>query len=300
MDEVPCVALESTVISHGLPYPRNIELAFDVENTILQCGAKPVTCGVLNGKLVAGLSKEAITLLGSASEHSDNVYKISRRDIPVAMAKRRSGGTTVSATMIIASSNAIEVFATGGIGGVHRDWKSTFDVSADLEELSTTPCIVVCAGAKAILDIPATMEYLETKGVTVVGYMTDYVPAFYSRRTSNNLRVPERCDSAAEVADIWMAKQQAGMAGGLLVMNPIPDTAEIPYEEIEIYIQTALDEVRVNGITGPAVTPYLLAALDRLTVSRSVEANIALLHNNARLGAEIALALTERRKEHNK
>lgn len=283
----PTVALESTVISHGLPYPDNIELARQMEATVTAAGAIPRTVGILRGELIAGLTPAQIEHLGTAK----GVRKVSRRDLPVVVARKLDGATTVATTMWIAQRAGIEVFATGGIGGVHRGAHGTTsqDISADLQELAQTPVIVVCAGAKAILDLPATLEYLETHGVTVVGYQTDDFPAFYSR--SSGLPVDVRCETPTEVAEIWRAKQALGLPGGLLVTNPIPVEHEIPAGEITPTILQAIDEAADQGLRSAEVTPFLLARLAELTGARSVAANVALLLNNARVAGEIAVAL---------
>ncbi len=281
------VALESTVISHGLPYPDNLDLARQMEETVRAAGATPRTVGIIKGQLIAGLLDEQIVHLATAKE----VRKVSRRDLPVVVARKMDGATTVATTMLIAHRAGIQVFATGGIGGVHRGTGliPSTDISADLQELAKTPLIVVCAGAKAILDLPATLEYLETHGVTVIGYQTDSFPAFYSR--SSNLPVDVRCDTPEEIAAIWRAKQELALPGGLLVANPIPFAAEIPAAEIEPDILQAVEEVATRGLRSAEVTPFLLSRLAELTGEKSIRANIALLLNNARLAAEIAVAL---------
>jgi pseudouridine-5'-phosphate glycosidase len=281
------VALESTVISHGLPYPDNLDLARQMEETVRAAGATPRTVGIIKGQLIAGLLDEQIIHLATAKE----VRKVSRRDLPIVVARKMDGATTVATTMLIAHRAGIQVFATGGIGGVHRGTGliPSTDISADLQELAQTPLIVVCAGAKAILDLPATLEYLETHGVTVIGYQTDSFPAFYSR--SSNLPVDVRCDTPEEIAAIWRAKQALALPGGLLVANPIPFAAEIPAAEIEPEILQAVEEVATRGLRSAEVTPFLLSRLAELTGDKSIRANIALLLNNARLAAEIAVAL---------
>lgn len=279
----PAVALESTVISHGLPYPQNLQLAQEMEAEIRAGGATPYTVAILGGELLAGLTPEQLYHLATAYD----VRKVSRRDLPIVVARKGDGATTVATTMWVAHRFGIEVFATGGIGGVHRGDRT--DVSADLQELAQTPVIVVCAGAKAILDLPATLEYLETQGVTVVGYGTDELPAFYSR--TSGLRVDVRCDNAAEVAAIWRAKQQLGLPGGLLVTVPIPAGDEIPASEIEPFIEQAVADAAAAGLRSAAVTPFLLTRLAEITGERSLRANLVLLKNNARVAAEIAVAL---------
>ena len=287
MPTQPQVALESTVISHGLPYPSNLELARRMEETVRAAGAEPHTVGIIQGELIAGLSDAQITHLATAQ----GVRKVSRRDLPIVVARKLDGATTVATTMWIAQRFGIEVFATGGIGGVHRGMGEipSSDISADLQELAQTPVIVVCAGAKAILDLAATLEYLETHRVTVVGYQTDTFPAIYSR--SSGLPVDVRGDTAAEIAAIWRAKRELGLPGGLLVTNPITAADEIPATAIEPAIQQAVDEAITGELRSAEVTPFLLARLAELTGEASIRANIALLLNNARLAGEIAVAL---------
>lgn len=277
------VALESTVITHGLPYPHNLKLARDVEKIVRQHGAEPRTIGIIGGELIAGLSDAQMVQLAQ----SQQVHKVSRRDLPVVKARRYDGSTTVATTMWIAARAGIEVFATGGIGGVHRG--NGFDISADLQELAQTGVIVVCAGAKAILDLAATLEYLETFGVTVVGWQTDEFPAFYSR--ASGLPVDVTCDGAADVAAIWQAKQALGLPGGLLVAAPVPAADEIPAAEIEPLIMQAVAEADANGLRSADVTPFLLRRLVELSGERSLHANLALLKHNAQIAAEIAVAL---------
>lgn len=277
------VALESTVISHGLPWPHNLELARDMEEVIRDAGATPRTVAVLSGELYAGLEPDQLEHLATA----EGVRKVSRRDLPIVVARALDGATTVATTMWIAHRFGIQVFATGGIGGVHRGDGN--DVSADLQELAQTPVIVVCAGAKAILDLPATLEYLETHGVTVIGWQTDDFPAFYSR--TSGLSVDVRCDSGEEVAAIWRAKKALGLPGGMLVAVPVPAEEEIPAGEIEPAIQQAIREAADAGLRSAEVTPFLLSRLAELTGERSMRTNLALLKNNARVAAEIALAL---------
>jgi pseudouridylate synthase len=287
MTHTPQVALESTVISHGLPYPHNLELATEMEAVVRQHGADPRTIGIIGGELIAGLSGSQIEHLATARD----VRKVSRRDLPIVVARGLDGATTVATTMWIASLTGIEVFATGGIGGVHRGVEGgpSSDISADLQELAQTPVIVVCAGAKAILDLPATLEYLETYGITVVGMGTDEFPAFYSHQSG--LRVDVRCDSAADVAALWRAKRALGLPGGLLVAVPIPAEAEIPAAEIEPVITQAVDEAAKRRLRSAEVTPFLLTRIAELTGARSLQANLALLKNNARVAAQIAVAL---------
>lgn len=279
----PPVALESTVISHGLPYPQNLALAREMESIVRSHGAEPRTIAVIGGELRAGLSEAELFHLATAK----GVRKVSRRDLPIVVARRLDGATTVATTMWVAQRFGIQVFATGGIGGVHRGKGD--DISADLQELAQTPVIVVCAGAKAILDLPATLEYLETQGVTVVGYGTDEFPAFYSR--TSGLAVDVRCDTAAEVAAIWQAKQALGLPGGLLVTVPVPADMEIPAAEIEPAIVQAVAEAEARGLRSAEVTPFLLTRIAQLTGERSLRTNLALLHNNAAVAADIAVAL---------
>jgi pseudouridine-5'-phosphate glycosidase len=278
------VALESTVISHGLPYPSNLALAQEVEEIVRSYGAQPRTVGIIGGEPIAGLSPAQIEHLALA----EDVRKVSRRDLPVVVARRLDGATTVATTMWIAQRAGISVFATGGIGGVHRG--DGFDISADLQELAQTPVIVVCAGAKAILDLPATLEYLETHGVTIVGFGTDEFPAFYSR--TSGLPVDVRCDTPAEVADLWQAQQALNLPGGLLVTVPIAEEDEVPAEKIEPVIAQAVAEAAAKGLRSAEVTPFLLSRIAALTGEASLQANLALLRQNARVAAEIAVALS--------
>lgn len=277
------VALESTVLTHGLPYPQNLQLAREMEETIRQQRAEPRTIAILNGELRAGLSDDELTALCTAQ----HLRKVSRRDLPLMVARKLTGGTTVATTMWIAQRFGIEVFATGGIGGVHRGDRT--DVSADLQELAQTPVVVVCAGAKAILDLPATLEYLETHGVSVIGYGTDELPAFYSR--NSGLPVDLRCDTPEEVAEIWRAKRSLGLPGGLLVTVPVSAAEEVPASEIEPVIEQAVAEAAQQGLRSAAVTPFLLSRIAQLTGENSLHANLALLKNNASVAAQIAIAL---------
>ena len=283
------VALESTVISHGLPYPDNLKLAHEMELIIRQHGAVPATVGVIEGELIAGLSPQQIERLAAAPDRP--VGKVSRRDLPIVVARKLDGATTVAATMWIAHRAGIELFATGGIGGVHRSREPgpSTDVSADLQELAQTPLIVVCAGAKAILDLPATLEYLETHGVTVIGYRTKEFPAFYSR--SSGLPVDVCCNSPQEVVEIWRAKRALDLAGGLLVAVPVPEEDEISAAQIEPQIEQALADSDAAGLRSAEVTPFLLRRIAELSGDRSLRANLALLRNNARVAAAIAVAL---------
>jgi len=281
----PVVALESTLISHGLAYPANLEIARELEKIVRSEGAVPATTAILDGKPRIGLEDADVERLARGA----NVRKMSRRDIPVVAAFRLDGATTVAATMYLAHKAGIRVFATGGIGGVHRG--HPFDISADLPELAQTPVIVVCAGAKSLLDLPLTLEWLETHGVTVLGYGTDEFPAFYSR--ASGLPVDARVDTPEDVARVWFAKQEMGLTGGLLVAVPVPADAEFVALEAELAVEAALAAVDAQGITGKAVTPFVLAEVARRTEGRSVRANLALLQNNARMAAHIAISLAE-------
>lgn len=283
----PVVALESTIISHGMPYPKNVETARNVEKIIRDKGAVPATIAILNGKLKVGLNNEELEHLGKGG----NVIKTSRRDIPFIIAKKMDGATTVASTMIIAELAGIKVFATGGIGGVHRGAEQTFDISADLEELSHTNVAVICAGAKSILDIGLTLEYLETNGVPVIGFGTDEMPAFYTRKSG--FRVDYRIDSAKELADAIKAKWDLGLKGGLVIGNPIPEEYQMDYNVINKAIEEALKESQEKGIKGKEITPFLLAKIKEITGGDSLEANIKLVYNNAKLGADLAIELSK-------
>lgn len=284
----PVVALESTIISHGMPYPRNVETALRVEKTIEDLGAVPATIGIIDGVGIVGMSHEEIEQFGKRG----GIAKVSRRDLPVIYAKKLWGATTVATTMILAAQAGIEVFVTGGIGGVHRGAEKTFDISADLEELANTNVTVVCAGAKAILDLPLTLEYLETAGVPVLGYKTKELPAFYSRKSGLNLDY--EVDSADEFASIITEKRANNLKGGVLICNPIPEQYEIKKEEIDVSINEALKQMDAQGIKGKDCTPFLLKTIVELTEGRSLDANIELVLNNARLGAEIAKSLSHK------
>ena len=283
---MPVVALESTIITHGMPAPRNLETARQVEEEVRAAGALPATIAILDGRIRIGLEAAELERLADEKE----VAKVSRADLPAVLAAGGVGSTTVAATMICAELAGIRVFATGGIGGVHRGAGESFDVSADLQELARTPVAVVCAGAKAILDLAKTLEVLETFGVPVIGYGCDELPAFYSR--GSGLPVPLRRDSAAEIAAVMATKWRLGLGGGLVVANPIPREAEIPAAEIAGHIETALAEAARQGVQGKAVTPFLLARLEQLTGGASLEANVALVRSNARLAAGIAAVYT--------
>lgn len=282
----PIVALESTIITHGMPYPGNIEMARSVEAIIRAEGAVPATIAVIHGTLHIGLEPAELEALAKTSD----AMKVSRADLAFAIAERRTGATTVAATMIAAARAGIRVFATGGIGGVHRGAEDSFDISADLEELARTPVIVVCAGAKAILDIPKTLEVLETRGVPVVTFGSAEFPAFWSR--TSGLKSPLSLNSPAAIANFQTARDQLGIEGGMLIANPVPEADEIPREEMEIYIERALDSAERDEVTGKAVTPYLLSTIFDITEGRSLKTNIALVENNARLAAEISVALS--------
>lgn len=282
----PVVALESTIISHGMPYPQNVETALAVEKIVRETGAVPATVAIIGGVPKIGLSESEISYIG---QKDSEVTKISRRDVPAAIVKKTDGATTVSATMLFAHLAGIKVFATGGIGGVHREAQKTFDISADLEELSRTPVMVVCAGAKAILDLALTREYLETKGVAVYGYQTDQMPAFYSK--TSGLRADYSLDGPEETAKIFAAAQDLGLGGGMLVTVPIPDEYAMHEHYIDAVIEHALKEAQEAGVTGKEVTPFLLAKVAELTGGKSLEANIQLVYNNAAVASKIAAEL---------
>ena len=287
----PVVALESTIISHGMPYPQNVETALNVEKIIRENGAVPATIAVIGGRLKAGLSKEEIEHLGKKGL---NVTKASRRDLAVLVARGEDGATTVTTTMIIAHMAGIKVFATGGIGGVHRGAETTMDISADLEELAETPVMVVCAGAKAILDLGLTLEYLETKGVTVLGYGTDELPAFYTRKSG--FGVDYRMDTPAELAEAFHVKRALGLKGGMLVTNHIPEEYSMDHDVINKAIDEAVAEANAKGIHGKETTPFLLAKVKELTGGDSLDSNIQLVYNNARVAAAAAIELSKLEK----
>ena len=284
----PVVALESTIISHGMPYPRNVETALLVEKTIRDNGAIPATIAVIGGRLKAGLSHEEIEYLGKTGR---GVAKASRRDLPALVARKADGATTVATTMIIAHMAGINIFATGGIGGVHRGAEVTMDISADLEELAQTPVMVVCAGAKSILDLGLTLEYLETKGVPVVGYGTEELPAFYTRESG--FGVDYRVDSPEELAAMFRAQRELGYKGGMLVTNPIPAEYAMDKKAIDAAIDRALADARAQGIHGKETTPFLLARVVELTGGDSLESNIKLVLNNAMVAAQTARELSK-------
>ncbi len=281
----PIVALESTIITHGMPYPQNLDTARMIENEIRDAGVTPATIAVMDGAIRIGLSDEDLEALAQ----SENVMKLSRADLSYAVATGRTGATTVAATMICAELAGIKVFATGGIGGVHRGAENSFDISADLEELAKTAVIVVGAGAKAILDLPKTLEILETKGVPVITYCQDQFPAFWSR--NSNLKSPLRADTADEIAAAFNMQEVLDVNGGMLVANPVPEESEIPQDEITPVIERAINESVMQGIEAKAVTPFLLQWIFEKTGGRSLECNIALVKNNARLASEIAKSL---------
>lgn len=283
------VALESTIISHGMPYPRNVETALRVEAEVREAGAVPATVAVIGGRLKAGLEGAQIEALGRAGSA---VAKASRRDLPRLVASGGDGATTVAATMIVAAMAGIRIFATGGIGGVHRGAERSWDVSADLEELARSEVAVVCAGAKSILDLPKTLEYLETKGVPVIGFGTDEFPAFYTSRSG--LRLEERADSPGQVARLLKAKWGLGLGGGAVVANPVPAAYSMDEAVIGAAIEAALDAMNEAGVKGKEVTPFLLAKVKELTEGESLESNIALVLNNAALAARIALEYAKR------
>ena len=282
----PVVALESTIISHGMPYPKNVETALSVEKTVRENGAVPATIAIIGGKLKVGLTPDEITYLGKKGL---SVTKASRRDLPILIARKEDGATTVAATMIIANLAGISVFATGGIGGVHRGAETTMDISADLEELAETPVMVVCAGAKSILDLGLTMEYLETKGVPVIGYQTEILPAFYTR--ISNFGVDYKMDSPEEIADAFAVKQAIGLKGGMLVTNPIPEQYAMDHDYITRSIEEAVKEAEHLGIKGKETTPFLLDKIQKITGGSSLEANIQLVYHNAALASKIAASL---------
>ncbi|MFT2798288.1 pseudouridine-5'-phosphate glycosidase [Serratia sp. N21D137] len=279
----PVVALESTIISHGMPYPQNVETALQVEEKIRANGAVPATIAVINGRMKAGLSHDEIETLG---REGHRVAKVSRRDLPFVIASGKNGATTVASTMIIAELAGISVFATGGIGGVHRGAQQTFDISADLQELAQTNVAVICAGAKSILDLGLTTEYLETHGVPLVGYGTDSLPAFFSRTSPYSVSV--RLDTPQEIARAMAAKWAAGLQGGMVIANPIPEQYAMPEEKINQAIEQAVQESVEQGVSGKESTPFLLARVAELTGGDSLQANIQLVFNNAELAAKIA------------
>lgn len=282
----PVVALESTIISHGMPYPENVETAFRVEKIVREAGAVPATCAIIDGQLCAGLSADQIELLG---KEGLSIPKASRRDVAVLVSRKQHGATTVASTMMIAHLAGIRLFATGGIGGVHRGAETTFDISADLQELANTPVAVVCAGAKSILDIGLTLEYLETHGVPVIGYQTADFPAFYSR--SSGFGVDARMDTPEDIARMLSVKWQIDPRGGAIIANPAPPEWALDPAEMEAITRQALQDAERDGIKGKAVTPYMLAKIKSLTEGKSLATNIEFVCNNARLAAEIACSI---------
>ena len=282
----PVVALESTIISHGMPYPQNVETALKVEQIIRDNGAVPATIAILGGRLKAGLTAEEIEYLGKQGQA---VTKASRRDLAVLVARKADGATTVTTTMMIAHMAGIQIFATGGIGGVHRGAETTMDISADLEELASTPVMVVCAGAKSILDLGLTLEYLETHGVPVIGYGTKELPAFYTRKSG--FEVDYRMDTPSEIAAAFHASQELGLKGGMLVTNPIPEEFAMDHDVINKAIDEAIAQANAQGIHGKATTPFLLAKVKELTGGDSLDSNIQLVFNNAKLAARTAAEL---------
>ena len=283
----PVVALESTIIAHGMPYPENLEVAREVENIIRECGAVPATIAIIKGKIKIGLSREEMELLAT----SEKVIKASRRDLSIIIAKKLTASTTVAATMVAAHLAGIEVFVTGGIGGAHRGAEKTFDVSADLQELGRTPVAVVCAGAKAILDLPLTLEYLETMGVPIIGFRTDEFPAFYCRESG--LKVDYVVNDEKEAAGIIRAMQDLGLGGGMIIANPVPEEYALSMEYMNEMIEEAVRAAEKEGIKGKKLTPYLLNKIKELTGGKSLKANIELVKNNARVAAKIAYELVK-------
>lgn len=286
-NNLPVVALESTIISHGMPYPQNIEMAKKVEGIIRSEGAVPATIAIMNGKIKIGLSDEDLETLASA----EHVAKVSRRDVAKIVANKSLGATTVASTMICAEMAGIKFFVTGGIGGVHRGYENTLDISADLEELAQTNVTVICAGAKAILDLPRTMEYLETNGVSVVGYQTEVLPAFFTR--TSDIKLTNYVKDHVELAEMIYVKDQLELKGGLLVANPIPKEDSLDADYINNVIDKAIKQSFVDGIEGKDVTPYLLKAIVAATDGKSLIANLALVYNNAKVGAKLAKAYFE-------
>ena len=286
---VPAVALETTIISHGMPYPENVKTALAVEEEVRKAGAVPVTIGIVDGKIRIGMTHEEIEEFGKRHD----IMKCSRSDIAYCLANKKSGATTVAATMILAEMAGIKVFATGGLGGVHRNAQKTFDISADLNEFARTPVTVICSGPKAILDISLTLEYLETQGVPVIGYNTDTLPMFYSR--SSNYSLEMKATSPDFVAQIMKTSNELELKQGMIVANPIPEEYSLPNDEIEKTIEEAICEMDKKGISGKAVTPYLLSKIVELTKGKSLESNIALIKNNAKLAGEIAVKYNEKK-----
>ncbi len=286
------VALESTIISHGMPYPQNVETAFKVEDEVRKWGAVPATVAIINGVPTVGCSREEIECLGKAGL---SATKVSRRDMPIVVSKGLNGATTVAGTMILAEKAGVKIFATGGIGGVHRGAEKTMDISADLEELAMTDVTVVCAGAKSILDLNLTMEYLETKGVAVIGYGADELPAFFTRKSG--IKVGYRMDSPKEIAEALYAKGDMGLRGGMLITNPIPEEYSMDVDVINEAIDLAIAEADKKGIKGKDITPFLLDKIQKITGGNSLNSNIELVLNNARLASQIAVELSKLNKQ---
>ena len=284
----PIVALESTIICHGMPYPQNIQTAEAVENIVVENGAIPATIAIIQGCLKVGLSSDEMNYL---AKNGQNIPKISRRDLPFSLSQKSDGATTVAATMIIAAMANIKVFATGGIGGVHRDINDSLDISADLQELANTNVAVVCSGVKSILDIPRTLEYLETHGVPIIGYQTDKMPAFYTSESGS--LVDYNCQSTDEIAKVMKIKWEMHFQGGIVIANPIPKKYSLPLNEINSVIKLALSEMKEKNIIGKKTTPFLLSKIAEKTKGKSLESNIQLVLNNASLAAQIAISFTE-------
>jgi len=288
-DGRPVVALESTVIAHGLPHPLNLEVAARMEAIVRERGVTPATIAILDGEVRAGLTESELERIGT----SKDISKASLRDLPLLLARGENGATTVSATAHLAAQLGIQVFATGGIGGVHRGWESTLDISADLPALAETAIVTVCAGAKSVLDLPSTLEWLETHGVSVLGYRTDYFPAFYTTTSANPpLRVDARIEKPQQIAEIFAMRQRLGLRGGVLVCVPLPEEVALSSHEVEGAISAALNDAARQGIKGRDVTPFLLSALGRSTGGRTLQANRALLENNAGVAADISKAIS--------
>jgi len=288
LNRKPVVCLETTIISHGMPYPRNVETALEVERIIRENGAIPATIGIIDGVPIVGMTSEQIEEFGKR----EGIVKASRADLPIVFAKKLWASTTVSATMILANSAGIEIFVTGGIGGVHRGYNETMDLSTDLEELATTEVTVICSGVKSILDIPRTLEYLETKGVTVLGYQTNEFPSFFSRASGQI--IPYSVATPREASKVIHEKRRHLLLGGILIANPVPENDEIGHEEVDSIIENALNLAKKANIHGKAITPFLLKKIAELSDNHSLNANISLIKNNARVGAQIAVSLCER------
>ncbi|GLI50669.1 pseudouridine-5'-phosphate glycosidase [Tepidanaerobacter syntrophicus] len=286
-NHLPVVALESTIISHGMPYPQNIEMAHKVEEIVRENGAIPATIAIMDGKIKIGINEEDLKILATNSD----IAKVSRRDIAAVIASKGIGATTVAATMLCANMAGIKFFVTGGIGGVHREYEKTLDVSADLEELAQTPVTVICAGAKSILDLPRTLEYLETKGVPVIGFKTDELPAFFTR--NSGLKLNLRLDSVEEIAKLVYVQDTLKLKGGILVANPIPEESSLDKEYIDSIIDEAIEESEKLGVKGKDLTPFLLKRIVEKTEGKSLEANLQLVYNNAKIGSRIAAAYSK-------